>query len=103
MTRDDGSLEYFQSHSFGIGDPANRELTIEELEALVPEEQRNLEAEDERRMIAGKESLFDELLHQGKFGALGSSFAARNNYQHQRREPLRRGRLLQEFYNHKER
>jgi len=102
VTRDDGSLEYFQSHGFGIRDPTNRELTIEELEALVPEEQRNLEAEDERRMIAGKESLFDELLHQGKFGALGSGFAARNNYQHQRCEPLHRGRLLQEFYNHKE-
>ena len=102
MTRDDGSLEYFQSHGFGIGDPTNRELTIEELEALVPEEQRNMEAEEERRMIAGKESLFDELLHQGKFGALGSGFAARNNYQHQRCEPLHRGRLLQEFYNHKE-
>ena len=68
----------------------------------MPEEQRNLEAEDERRMIAGKEFLFDELLRQGKFGALGSGFAARNNYQHQRREPLCRGRLLQEFYNHKE-
>ena len=48
VTRDDGSLEYFQSHSFDIGDLTNRELTIEELEALVPEKQRNLEAEDER-------------------------------------------------------
>ena len=80
MTQNDGSLEYFQSHDFGIGDPANRELTIKELEALVPEEQRNLEAEDERQMIAGKESLFDKLHRQEKFSALGSSFAARNNY-----------------------
>ena len=37
VTWDDGSLEYFQSHDFGIGDLTNRELTIEELEALVPE------------------------------------------------------------------
>ena len=50
MTRDDGSLEYFQSHGFGIGDPANRELTIEELEALVPEEQRNLEDDSWQRV-----------------------------------------------------
>ena len=50
MTRDDGSLEYFQLHGFGIGDPTNRELIIEELEALVPEEQRNLEDDSWQRV-----------------------------------------------------
>jgi len=36
---DDGSTNFFLEHGWGIGDPANREKTLEELEALVPNEQ----------------------------------------------------------------
>ena len=36
--RDDGSTNFFLEHGWGIGDPANQEKTLEELEALVPDE-----------------------------------------------------------------
>ena len=95
--RDDGSTNFFLEHGWGIGDPANREKTLEELEALVPDEQRALEEEEERCINAGQESIMDEELHQGKYSDAAAAFLPKG-YQPYRCECLHPGGIINDFY-----
>src|SRR4051794_29415882 len=78
--RDDGSTNFFLEHGRGIGDPANREETLEELEALIPDEQRALEEEKERRINAGQESIMDEDPRQGKHRDIAAPFLPKTDH-----------------------
>ena len=71
FVRNDGSTNFFPEHGLGIGD---REKTLEELKALVPDKKRALAEEEERRINAGQESIMDEEPRQGKYRDTAAAF-----------------------------
>ena len=79
--RDDESIEFFNENGFGIADPdRERTPTSSQLDQAESPTTKECLPEEIRRAFAGEESIFDEKLRNGEFGAVGAAYLARSTH-----------------------